>query len=201
MTPESHASLRQKILDEALGLVASEGVGGVTMRALAHKLGYSPATIYLYFRNKDDLFQEIARSAAVRLMQATERCSAIEDAGAARDEFLRVVVEFAFQNPRLYQIMCSVDLLPFLADRSLEEPGRRLGDRYRDIYVRGVSAGQLITANPEHDLIIDWAIIYGFITLVLAGQLPHPRLPDATVSELRDVVLDAIRKRTAPLAS
>ncbi|HEX2485819.1 MAG TPA: TetR/AcrR family transcriptional regulator [Myxococcota bacterium] len=198
MTPESHASLRQKILDEALGLVASEGVGGVTMRALAHKLGYSPATIYLYFRNKDDLFQEIARYGNVRLMQATEGCSAIADAAAARDEFLRIVVDFAFQNPRLYQIMCSVDLLPFFADRNLEEPGRRVGDRYRDIYVRGVAAGELATPNPEHDLIIDWSMIYGFITLVLTGQLPHPRLPDASVSELRDVVLDAIRRRTAP---
>jgi AcrR family transcriptional regulator len=198
VTPESHASLRQKILEEALGLVAREGVAGVTMRALAHKLGYSPATIYLYFRNKEDLFQEIARYAGARLMDATERCRALENAAAARDQFARAIVDFAFENPHLYQIMCSVDLLPFLADLSLEAPGRRVGDHYRDIYARGMAEGQLATANPEHEVMIDWSVLHGFITLVLAGQLPHPRLPDATVGELRDVILDSIRRRTAP---
>jgi AcrR family transcriptional regulator len=198
LTPETHASLRQKILEEALALVARAGVGGVTMRALATKLGYSPATIYLYFRNKEDLLQEIARHGGALLMQASEACVGMPDAAAARDEYLRIFVDFALANPHLYQIMASVDLLPFLADRSLEPPGRRLADRYRDFYVRGRAAGQLRSANPEHDVVIDWSLIHGFISHVLSGQFPPPRLPDATVEELRDIVLDSIRVRTAP---
>src|SRR4029453_12029230 len=58
---EGATSFRQRILDEAIDLVSREGGDGITMRALANRLGYSPATIYLHFRNKDELRQEIAR--------------------------------------------------------------------------------------------------------------------------------------------
>ena len=197
MTPETHASLRQKILEEALALVSREGVQGVTMRALAQKLGYSPATIYLYFRNKEDLFQEIARHSAARLMEATEVCVDMPDAAAARDLFARAFVGFAFANPHLYQILATADITPYLADRSLEAPGRRLVDRYRDIYARGARSGQLRSKNPEHDVMIDWSLLHGFICHVLSGAFPPPRLPDATVPELQEVVLEAIRARTA----
>lgn len=197
MTPETHASLRHKILEEALSLVSREGVEGVTMRALANKLGYSPATIYLYFRNKEDLFQEIARHAAARLMAATDPCVDMADACAARDAFARAFVDFALEQPHLYQVMANVDMMPYIADRTLEAPGRRLADRYRDIYARGVATGQLSAANPEHELMIDWSLLHGFVSSVLSGAFPPPRLPGATVTELRDVIVDAIRARTA----
>lgn len=197
MTPETHASLRQKILEEALALVSREGVEGVTMRALANKLGYSPATIYLYFRNKEDLFHEIARHAAARLMALTDACVDKPDASVARDEFARTYVDFALEQPHLYRIMANVDPLPYLADRTLEAPGRRAADRYRDIYARGIAAGQIRATNPEYELIIDWSLLHGFVSNVLSGAFPPARLPSATVTELRDVILDAIRVRTA----
>jgi len=197
VTPDTHASLRQKILEEALTLVSREGVEGVTMRALANKLGYSPATIYLYFRNKEDLFQEIARHASGRLMESTDRCVGMADASAARDTFARTYVDFALEQPHLYQVMANVDLMPYIADRTLEAPGRRLADRYRDIYARGIATGQIRAANPEYELMIDWSLLHGFVSNVLSGAFPPPRLPSVTVTELRDVIVDAIRARTS----
>jgi AcrR family transcriptional regulator len=197
VTPETHASLRQKILEEALALVSREGAHGITMRALAHRLGYSPATIYLYFRNKEDLLQEIARHAASRLMEATESCVAMADAAAARDAFLRALLDFAYKHPPLYQILTSVDVTPYLADPALEAPGRRLIDRYRDLYARGAAAGQIRSEHFEHDVIIDWSLVHGFLSLVFNGSFPPPRLPGVTVADLQEVVLDAVRARTA----
>jgi len=197
LSPDAHASLRQKILEEALGIVAREGVQGITMRALAQKLGYSPATIYLYFRNKEDLFQQIARHGTERLMALTDALVDMADAAAARDAFARTMIDFAFANPHLYEIMNSLDLTPYLADPTLEAPGRRLVDRYRDLYARGVRDGSLRSPNPEHEVIVDWSLVHGFISLVLSGHYPPPRLPDASVPELEELVLDAIRRRTA----
>jgi AcrR family transcriptional regulator len=198
VNPEVHASLRQKILEEALSIVAREGVAGITMRALAQKLGYSPATIYLYFRNKEDLFQEISRHGADRLMALTDRLVDAPDAAAARDGFARAFIDFALANPHLYQIMMSLDMTPYLADPALEAPGRRLLDRYRDLYVRGVEEGRLRSASPELEVLVDFALLHGFVNLVLNGNYPPPRLPDVSVPELADAVLAAIRRRTTP---
>jgi AcrR family transcriptional regulator len=197
VNPETCASLRQKILEEALALISREGVAGVTMRALAQQLGYSPATIYLYFRNKEDLFQEIARVAADRIRDLTDRCQQIEDAAAARDAFARAFIEFGLTQPHLYRVLMTLDLAPFRGERAEQTPGRDLVDRYRDIYRRGASAGQLRSMNPEFDVLVDLSLVHGFLSRVDSGGLPLPRMAGMKVEELADVILAAIRTRTA----
>ena len=48
-------AFRREILDSAREMFISDGYDGFSMRKLAGKIDYSPTTIYLYFKNKDDL--------------------------------------------------------------------------------------------------------------------------------------------------
>jgi AcrR family transcriptional regulator len=43
------------MVDAARELYINEGYEKFTMRRLAEKIGYSPTTLYIYFRGKDDL--------------------------------------------------------------------------------------------------------------------------------------------------
>ena len=60
MSRTPNADLATRILREAIDIVSREGADRITMRSLAEKLGYSVATIYIYFRNKDELLNKIA---------------------------------------------------------------------------------------------------------------------------------------------
>src|SRR3954469_6133372 len=51
--------VRERILDAALEVFASEGLEGVTMRALADAIEYTPPVIYAHFRDKDAIIQEL----------------------------------------------------------------------------------------------------------------------------------------------
>jgi AcrR family transcriptional regulator len=53
-------TLRTKILEQSIGIVYRGGPRRITMRSPSQKLGYSPGTIYLHFRNKQELLKEIA---------------------------------------------------------------------------------------------------------------------------------------------
>lgn len=55
--PRAHAPKlgRDEILDAALALLAESGLGGLTMRALARRLGTDPMALYHYFTDKDAL--------------------------------------------------------------------------------------------------------------------------------------------------
>lgn len=55
--PRAHEAKlsRDGILDEALALLAETGLGGLTMRALARRLGINPMALYHYFADKDAL--------------------------------------------------------------------------------------------------------------------------------------------------
>ncbi len=48
----------REILDAARSLFVSEGYANFSMRKLAEKTEYSPTTINLYFKDKDDLLSE-----------------------------------------------------------------------------------------------------------------------------------------------
>ncbi|WP_374940211.1 TetR/AcrR family transcriptional regulator [Pedomonas mirosovicensis] len=48
-----------KILSEALGLLDSKGLEGLTMRALAMRVGISPMTIYHHFQDRDGLIRAL----------------------------------------------------------------------------------------------------------------------------------------------
>lgn len=58
---------RQAILDNAIKIIAKEGVQSLSMRSLARQVGCSPATLYKYFENKDGLLEAI-RQEGWRLM-------------------------------------------------------------------------------------------------------------------------------------
>lgn len=51
--------IRQKILDNALGLIADEGLENFSLRRLAGRIDYSPAAIYKYYGSKEEILQAI----------------------------------------------------------------------------------------------------------------------------------------------
>src|SRR6266403_1650812 len=61
--------LRQEILDAASELFAREGFENVSMRRIADKIAYSPTTIYLYFKDKAELLEQVCAEAFSRLLQ------------------------------------------------------------------------------------------------------------------------------------
>ncbi len=55
---------RSEILNAARDLFVNEGYANFSMRKLAEKIDYSPTTIYLYFKDKDDLLFAICEDVA-----------------------------------------------------------------------------------------------------------------------------------------
>lgn len=51
---------REVIVCEALALLSSDGVDGLTMRALATRVGITPMAIYHHFGDRDGLVRELA---------------------------------------------------------------------------------------------------------------------------------------------
>jgi AcrR family transcriptional regulator len=62
-----HARTRQEILDAAMELVQEKGPDKLSMRELARRVDYSPAGLYEYFENKDDIIVALCMEADRRL--------------------------------------------------------------------------------------------------------------------------------------
>ena len=97
--------LRRKILEAAMQLFVEKGFEATTIRQIAKKIEYSPGTIYLHFKSKDEIFFAIHEEAfdllAERLTPQMEIKHPIERLQALGREYLN----FAFEYPDYYDLM------------------------------------------------------------------------------------------------
>src|SRR5215471_2936289 len=96
--------LRQEILDAASELFVRDGFESVSMRRIADRIEYSPTTIYLYFKDKAELLEQVCTETFSRLRQVLVR---IEELPGDPLERLRrglmAYVKFGLENPHHYR--------------------------------------------------------------------------------------------------
>lgn len=61
----------RKIRDKALELMVKHGLDGFSMQKLARAANVSPATIYIYFKNKNDLVLQLCKEAGDKMVDIT----------------------------------------------------------------------------------------------------------------------------------
>ncbi|MES9960200.1 MAG: TetR/AcrR family transcriptional regulator [Sedimenticola sp.] len=99
----SREEISRMALDAARRLVAEEGLKGLTARRVATEIGYAPGTLYVVFRNLDDLILHLNAETldqlhatldeVVRHCRKPQRCIL---------KLAMAYVEFAFDNPSLW---------------------------------------------------------------------------------------------------
>jgi len=98
--------VRAMILDAARDAFLREGYESLSMRRLAEDLGCSHGTIYLHFKNKEELFDSLVEESFAQLVEAFK---AVAKSGKLRDpvqalkEGGRAYVEFGLRNPGVYE--------------------------------------------------------------------------------------------------
>ena len=65
--------LRRMSLEAAENILAHEGVGALSVRRIAHSIGYTHGTLYLLFQNLDGLLLEVNARSVQELAQCLER--------------------------------------------------------------------------------------------------------------------------------
>ncbi|KMS56646.1 hypothetical protein V474_14670 [Novosphingobium barchaimii LL02] len=108
------ADLRQRILAEAIALLASNGIRGATLRDVAGRCGVGLAAISSLFGNKDALitacFAEVVRGDLDRLDTIVNECAQMEVTGDILPAFLWVACEEAGGSRRT-QMLVLLELL------------------------------------------------------------------------------------------
>jgi AcrR family transcriptional regulator len=96
--------LRQEILDAASELFVRDGYENVSMRRIADKIEYSPTTIYIYFKDKAELLEQVCLETFARLLGRLSKI--MEQPGDPVERLKRgllVYIEFGLQNPHHYR--------------------------------------------------------------------------------------------------
>ena len=99
------SEMREAILSSALKLFTEEGFENVTMRKIASKIEYSVGTLYLYFKDKDEIFFELHNRGFSEFYKKQLSVQDVKDPVERLSAHGLAYVEFAIDNPEYYDLM------------------------------------------------------------------------------------------------
>jgi AcrR family transcriptional regulator len=190
-------NLRQVILDTAREMFAAEGYQSVSMRKIADKIEYSPTTIYLYFRDKNDLLRQICDETFAKLGKKLHSIG--KKHGATLAGFragLQAYVEFGLAHPKHYEVTFMLPLMENLGemeDKYADSPGEKAFDFMRRGVADCMANGDFEKGDVNLVSQTLWAGIHG-VTSLLIG---HEGFPFVDKKKLVNSVIDTMLKGLA----
>ena len=156
---------REEIIQAALDLTAEKGVGALTARGLAQRLGSSAKPIFGLFANMEEVQQEVVKAANLRYQEylrqdmSAGRYPPYKASGMAYIRFAREQKELfklLFMRDRTHEEKAAGEELEALLSLILQNMGLSREEAYRFhmemwIYVHGI-ATMIATAYLEWDL-------------------------------------------------
>lgn len=184
--------LRQEILDAASELFVRDGYENVSMRRIADKIEYSPTTIYLYFKDKNELLEQVCRETFGRLVQRLSKI--MEQPGDPQERLKRgllAYIQFGLENPHHYRATFMM-VLPQGFDENKMHQEDSPGMQAFAFLTRGIAdcikAGKLPASNVELAAQTLWAGIHGITSLLIT----HARFPWAGREKVIHSTIDTL---------
>ena len=172
LSSEDYESVRAKIGAAAAALYSAGGVGAITMRDIAKKLGRSPMGLYRYFSDREEILAFVRADAFDRFSDALEGAFASgSDAFARARAVGRAYFDFALKNPNAYRLMFDLDPPDEARHPDLRRAGKRAGETVTR-HVKDLAAAGIVHGDPKIIGNALWAASHGVIVLHLAGRLP-----------------------------
>ena len=191
------AGLRLLILEKARSLLVADGYRRLSMRRLAREIGYSPTSIYLYFKNKDALFHSLIEVGMDLLRARLEAAfrAAGPDASAKVAALSRAYLTFAVEEPEYYEIMFALqadhlDRFP----RDKYRRARRNLELMIETLKQGAEEGSLNVPDPDLAGAVIWAQLHGAVSLAAARRFDA----DLPIGFLFDACIEAVMKSLYP---
>lgn len=159
------AQTRREIIENADQMIVEQGIGGLSIRAVADSINYTPGALYKYFDSKDELIDAVRADCFDQLNAFIGTC--IEPAENAAQMLLYgglAYIEYAGRHPQEYHLMFNM------------EPTRATSGEQRDVAMSsllqivqfGIASGEFVPTETYDAAAIAthcWATVHGIASL------------------------------------
>jgi AcrR family transcriptional regulator len=195
---------RQQIMDAAKKVFASKGFGGATVENITDEAELSPATLYLYFKNKDELFASLNLGMLEALIAKVENVRDQKNLSSEKkiDELEKALYEVYLTDP-----LNVVNVLRFQSKERLRNLSPELASQIRDytqkymkaiaeIFENGVQDGIFLDRHPAAFADIVWGLFAGLVLLedTKKGLNPTKDLLRPTLELALEIIGRGIKK-------
>lgn len=192
--------LRSHILNAASELFVTEGVQSVSMRRIADRIEYAPSTIYLYFKDKEELLRTICQEVFENLTEILDEIHSRKL--PALDQLrtgLRAYIDFGLQHPHHYLLVFGPPSFrespgyPSDADRAGQETFNYL----RQTITRGMDEGVIRRGDVEIISQSVWMMAHGVADMLIISR-DTPNFPWADPERTIHSAIELIARSLQP---
>jgi AcrR family transcriptional regulator len=198
-------ALRRKILDAARRLFAEKGYEAVTMRTIADEIEYSPRTIYLHFKDKEELIRELCTEDFASLGRGFAQLLKIQDPIDRLIALGRAYAGFARDFPHHYRLMFMArPPVPPDAETAAKmvKPEADAYGFLRACLEEAHAKGLLRPGWDDSDLAaqVIWGALHGIVSLHITHQ-DDPYVPWRSLEARVDSIIRLIDRKSTRLNS
>ena len=167
-----HGDLRRALLDEAATVLTESGVGALSLRELARRVGVSATAPYHHFPNKAALVSALAEDALWALDEALiEAVADVADPEARLRALGVAYVLFAVEHPEKFRLAFRPEM---------GSPAKTLTEEDEDLPTRAPAFRHLWSAvvaleineqDRSQAALAAWGLVHGLASLLVDGPL------------------------------
>jgi AcrR family transcriptional regulator len=183
--------------DEALKMIVKEGFDGLSMHKLAKAAGVSPATIYIYFKDRDDLIVQLYSEEMKKMTEATLEGF---DPAMRFDAGLKIQwinrARYCLKHPAQAHFMEQIRFSP-LHEKAIKATDGAFINAMRAFVANAIKRKELIKVPVEVYWSIAFAPLYQLVKYHMQGRgLPGTgkfNLDEKILNQTLELVLKALK--------
>jgi AcrR family transcriptional regulator len=169
--------LRKHIMDAAKVLFKEEGYEATSIRKIASAIGYSPTTIYLYYKDKSEIIHALHTEGFNLLNSRFSVLAQVEDPFERLKAMGRIYMQFAVENSDFYEVMFIMkEPIAYLVNYCENEEWAE-GSQAFYALLNTVEAcmeqGYFTNQPPKQTAMLIWAFMHGLCAMKIVGHLDH----------------------------
>jgi len=185
--------MKRLIMDAAMRMFVEAGYEKTSIRNIAEKIEYSPATIYLYYKDKDELLYDVQAQGFSQLLEIFQQKATDKDPFKRLAQMSKAYVEFGMEHPDIYDLMFIIRA-PM---NKIEEEGTK--------WVNGDACFQYLLVTLEEcmekglikftDKMVGalsiWSMLHGLVSLNVRCRMKVSNLNEEDIPGVLDITIDS----------
>jgi AcrR family transcriptional regulator len=176
--------LRALILQGAKKLFIENGIERTTIRNIADEISYSVGTVYVYFKDKNSILHELHTLGFKQLGGEMRTLMSVAEPMERLAAIGRVYVQFAVNNPDMYDLMFNMKApMEFLNRIEKEEwnEGKATFNVLKTTIEQCMVHGYFIGHQAEPLSFAIWSTVHGMCSLYIRDRIKAVNLGDPEV--------------------
>lgn len=177
--------MRQRIIEASLAMFVEDGYEKTSIRNIAEKIEYSPATIYLYYKDKDELLYDVQRIAFDKLLHEFRTKATSKSPWKRLEQICETYINFGLYQQELYALMFIIRApMNVIEEHELWTNGEEAFKYLMDTLLACIGNGSIRYKDAGTAAVSIWSIAHGLISLNLCCRFKVMHIEEEAVGPM-----------------